>query len=375
MVSVPSFDTGTAAPAVRKPAFAVSFGSGGSGGGMVSALGSAIGVDLGAGGDKWKNAVLSISVEAGLAPSVDAATVSLLTGELAPEYAVDDDGSVSLGYDDSSTDLAFTGKIDSIRYSVAGRSQITATNGGARLSRLRVNQSYEQQKAGDIIKDLTGRVEVDTDTIEDGIDLPFYVVDDRRNAYQHIATLAKKSGLLAFFTTEGKLSVITFADGEPLQTFKYGQDILSLQITDSTPQIGAVSTIGDGAAGSKGADAWGWLVKDPSSVKGSAGDGAANRDFTDSALRSSDAAQTAADAISSGVQMAQSVGRLLVSGAPAVVVGGSIEVTDAPADSMNGKFLVRGLRHLYSKREGFTTLISFSKTGSGSGSGSLGGLL
>src|SRR5882724_4309833 len=125
---------------------------------MASALGSAIGVNLGASSDKWKNAVLSISIEASLAPSVDAATVSLLRGDLAPDYAVDDDGSVSLGYDDASTDLAFTGKIESIRYSVAGRSQLTATNGGARLSRLRVNQSYEQQKAGDIIKDLAGRV-------------------------------------------------------------------------------------------------------------------------------------------------------------------------------------------------------------------------
>ena len=269
MVSLPSFDTGSATPALRRPVFEVAFGSGDSGGGgLASALGGALGVDLGGAADQWKQSVASIAIDAGLAPSVDAVTIHLSAGETSPPVALDDEGSVSLGYEDGSTELAFTGKIDSLRHSIVGATSITAANGGVRLSRLRVNQSYEKQTAGDIVKDLAGRVEVETDSVEDGVDLPFYVIDDRRNAYQHIAALARKSGYLAFFTPESKLNFMPFVAGEPLQKFKYGEDILSLEVTDAAQMMGEVKITGEGAAGSKGGDAWSWLVKDPSFDQG-----------------------------------------------------------------------------------------------------------
>ena len=235
-----------------------------------------------------------------------------------------------------------------------------------------MNQSYEQQKAGDIVTDLAGRAGVDADTIEDGADFPFYVVDDRRSAYQQIAALARKSGYLAWFNPEGKLSFAPFTAGQAVQTFTYSEDILSLQVADAAPVIGAVTTIGEGAAGSQGQDAWSWLVKDPSSVTGSAGEGEAERQDQDASLRSSDAAQSAADGIADAASLTNFTGTGLVSGAPAVSVGSAIEIADAPQDVLNGLYLVRRVWHRFSKRDGFTTSICFSKT---SGGGSLGGLL
>ena len=332
-------------PAVRRPVLEVSFGNDSA--------------------DDWAQAIVSMSVETGLAPMVNAAEIILSADTQTPDVAIDDTGSVSLGYEDGSAELVFTGQIESVRHSVHGTTHITAVDGGAMLSKLRVNQSYEQQKAGDIVSDLAGRAEVGTDTIEDGVDFPFYVIDDRRSAYQHIAALAKKSGFLAYFMPDGNLNFAPFVAGQAVQTFTYGEDILSLQLTESSPVVGAVTTIGEGAAGSQGQEAWSWLVKNPSSVTGNAGDGDPERQIQDASLRSSNAAQSAADGISSAAVLTQLAGRILVPGASAVVVGSAIEISDAPQDELNGLCLVRRVQHRYSKDAGFTTLVVFSQTGNG----------
>jgi phage protein D len=255
--------------------------------------------------------------------------------------------------------------------------RLTVTNAAAQLAKQRINQSYEQQTAGDIIRDLTSTASVDTDSIEDGITFPFYILDDRRTAYHHIANLAQKSGYLAYITPENKLNFTPFNAGQPVQTFTYGTDVLSLTVTESTPGISRVITIGEGAAGSQGQSAWNWLIKDPSAVQGSSGDGDPNRELPDASLRSQDAAQQAADGKAIASIQLTLTGSLLVPGAPLVVVGSAIEVTDAPQDVLNGLFLVRTIRHRFSKRDGFTTQIGFSKAGDSSsgGLGSLGGLL
>lgn len=338
-------------PAVRRPVLETSFGGGSA--------------------DDWGRSVVSVAVQAGLAPSVDAVEVYLDGSDQAPAVAVGDTGSVSFGYEDGSTELAFLGEVEGVLHSVDGATSVTATNGGAALSALRINQSYEQQKAGDIVKDLAGSAGVGTDTVEDGVEFAFYVVDDRQNAYRHIAALARKSGYLARFTPEGKLSFAPSTAGQAVQTFAYGEDILSLEATDALPVVGAVTTFGEGAAGSQGQEAWSWLVKDPSSVSGSAGSGEPEREVQDPSLRSSAAAQSAAEGIANAAGLTKLTGKLLVPGAPAVAVGLAVEVVDAPQDALNGLYLVTGVRHRLSKREGFTTLVGIARTGEGG----LGGLL
>jgi phage protein D len=344
------FAGGNARPAFRRPLFSVGLG------------GSA---------DEWAQSLVSLTVEAGLAPFADAATLHLAGGAASPDVAVEDSGAVELGYGDDATETVFTGQVEELRRSVHGETSVTASNGAALLSRTRVNQSYEQQKAGDIVKDLAARAGADTDTVEDGADFPFYVVDDGRNAYQHIAALARKSGFLAYFTPEGKLSFLPFTAGQAVQTFTHGEDVLSLDATEVVPAVGAAKTVGDGAAGSQGQEAWSWLAKDPSSVTGSAGSGGPERVIQDASLRSTEAAQGAADGIAGAAERMKLVGELLVPGSPAVIVGSAVEVVDAPQDALNGLFLVRRVRHRFSKRGGFTTRISFGRAGDGG----LGGLL
>jgi len=371
---VSGFLSETTAPvAVRRPVFDISFGSGGGGGGLLGAAGGALGIE--GSQDPWQTNMVSFYVNCAVAPSVDISNLLLMEKDQAHSVVIEDAGSISLGYEDSSTDLVFTAEVDSIRHDLRGTLCIGVVNGGARLSKLRVNQSYEQQNAGDIVADLISQAGVDSEIIEDGITFPFYVVDDRKNSYQHIAALAKTSGFAAFFTPEDKLYFGPLLEGEPVQTFSYAIDIMTIQMNEVSPLVDNVTIIGAGAAGSQGQEAWSWLVKDPSSVTGQAGDGEHERLLSNASLRSGEASQAAVDAIINAAAQTLHTGRITVPGAPAVVIGSSIEISDAPQEMLNGTCVVRGIQHCYSKHDGFISIIDFTRAGEGGLSGGLGALL
>jgi phage protein D len=367
---------GGATASVRRPLFRIAFaaGAGGSGGGPGGALGgaasavagaaAALGVDLAGGAtDPWQEATAAITLEAGVAPFADRLVIDLADDARAPSVALGDVGSVSLGYQDGGPTAVFGGRIEAVRRGLGGGVRILAANGGAALARLRVNQSYQNRSAGDVVRDLAGRAAVETDAVEDGTTFPFVVVDDRRGAYAQIAALARRCGFLASFTGEGKLRFGPPADGQASQSFAYGVDVLALHAVETSPAVGEVTAVGEGAAGGSGQEAWSWLVKDPSAVTDRAGSGDPARLLTDGALRSRDAVRRAAAAVSDAAAATSLAGTLLVAGAPAVALGGAVEVTGAPEARLNGLWAVRRVRHRYAKREGFTTLLGLVKPG------------
>ena len=352
-------------PAVRKPGVEISFAAS-SGGGLVPDIGMLNTAD------PWQRSLLSISTVSSLAPNVDSSKLVISNDDQAPAVAVDDEGSIALGYEDSSIDVVMSGHIDQLHSDTRNLTSITAVNGGTSLSQLRINQSYEQQAAGDLVNDLCSQAEVEMEVIESGIDLPFYVVDDHYNAYQHIDRLARRSGFIAHFTTEGKLYFGPQPAGQAVQTFSYANDILEVLIQKNNSSTSAVTVIGEGAVGSEGQDAWSWLMKDPGAVSAEAGDGK-SRLISDAALRSSEACQAAADGAASRSAARSLSGHILTAGAPAVVVGSTIKITGAPGEAMNGDFFVSRVSHRYSKQHGFTSLINFRQ--GGESGGLLGGLL
>ena len=122
------------APAVRKPAFSLSFGSGST--------------------DDWARSLATVSVEAGLAPAVDVAEVVFSSRDDAPKVALGDTGDVSLGFDDDSPAAVFKGAVRACTTPSSGTTRLVASNGGAVLAAFRLDQGYEQQSAGDIVRDL-----------------------------------------------------------------------------------------------------------------------------------------------------------------------------------------------------------------------------
>ncbi len=349
------FLSGSPPPALRRTVCELSFGSGSTA--------------------DWQAALVWVRIQAGLAPAVNVAEIILAAGGQSPAVAVGDTGTINLGYDDSGAQLVFTGAVQSVRYSLDGQVRVTAVDGSGSLAWLRINQSYEKQKAGDIVRDLAGRASVSVGNLQDGIDFPFYVVDDRSSAYQHIAGLARKCGFLAYLDPQGELVFAPFTAGQPAQTFTYAQDILALLAQETPTVVGSVTVTGEGAASSQGQDAWNWLIKDPSAVQARSGSGGPERFVTDSSLRSAGAAQQSADGLVQAAARSAMAGRLLVPGSPGVTVGSTVEVKEAPQASLNSTFLVCGLRHTYSKGAGFLTQLDINQAGSASISSLLGGLL
>ena len=334
--------SGAASAATRAPAFEVAFGSG-----------------------AWADHVVSISVETGIAPAVAAAEIVLGARPDAPAPVVGDAGDVALGYADAGAETVFTGAVGAVERTLAGTTRVVATDGGAALAALRVNQSYEQQAAGDVVSDLAGRAGVSTGAVDQGSDLAHHVVDDGRSAWAHVGTLAARCGFVAHVAPDGTLAFGPYAQGAPALTLTYGEDVLALDASDAPAAAGAVTAIGEGAAGAEGQAAWSWLLKDPAAVTSTAGSGDPERILADGTLRSAAAAQAAAKGLHDAGALAASTAQALVPGAPAAVVGGAVEITGAPG-GLDGTWLVRGLRHRYTKRRGFTTLLLLARSAGGS---------
>lgn len=369
---------GTTPTTTRKPIFAVQMGGGGAAdaglGGLAASVGSALGVNLGGGADPWQQHLVALRMESGLAPFVDVAEIVLAITPQSPPVALADRGSLSVGYSDNGTKLVFTGTVAEVRHGL-GLQQVRMTNGGGALARLRINQSFEQQSAGDIVKELVALAEVDTETVEDGGDYPFYVLSQGQSVYRHLAEVGRQNNFAAWFTPAGKLVFAPLEEGDPVATFTYGDSVLALQINEATPVFDAVTVTGEGAAGSQGAKAWPWLIKDPAAVTSSAGDGARQRLVNAPGLRTSNLVQTTATGLVNFSSLGNISGRLLAPGAPTVAVGSTIEIANAPQAIANGRFLVQHVRHSFTRREGFTTLIGFTKAGDGGGAlGALSGL-
>lgn len=330
-----------ASPAVRKPAFELSFGSGST--------------------DDWARALAEVAVEAGLAPAVDAASVLLAARDDAPSASLGDTGHVSLGFDDDTTVSVFKGAVCAVNRTVSGKTRAVASNGGAALSGFRLDQGYEQQSAGDIVRDLAGKANVDVGQVDAGPSLPYYVVDSRQNAWEHVAKLAALAGFEAWVDADGALRFGPLQAGSPVQTFTYGKDVLELDALETPPSAGAVTVVGDGAAGSNGSDAWSWNLKDASPLKGTAGSGDPALLFQLGALRSADAASAAAQGVVARAKLGGLTARLLVPGAPNAAVGSTVAIASAPDDTLNGSWLVRATRHRLVKARGYTTMLALAK--------------
>lgn len=369
---------GAAPPSVRKPVVEVVFGGpapDAGGGGVLGALGSVADSLLGGGSsnDPYASAAVELRADLGLAPQVDVVEVLFSAGR-GPKAAVGDEASVKLGYADSTTVAVFKGKVAGQRTGSDGSRRLVLHNASADLAALRLNVSFESQSAGDVVGHIAAEASVPKGRIESGPDLAFYGVDDRMPAYAHIAELAEMAGLVARVNGEGKLDWLPIDDGSSVQTFTWGQDVMSGSLRSAAAATGKRTVVGEGAAGSSGSDAWCWLVKDPSSVKASVGDGPGERVLARPALRSRDAVSKASAGVAAGRARAAALLQLVVPGAPAVASASVFEVAGAPDAGMNAKWAAVRVRHRMSKTSGFVSIIDAIKAGAGAGAGG-GGLL
>jgi phage protein D len=297
--------------------------------------------------------LVSLRTSAALAVPVNTASVVLAPPD-GISAAPGDEIEIELGYGDD-LQTVFTGLVESVDWSIEGVA-IRAASAFRGLVSERFNRFFEKPKAGDIVSDVAGLVDVRTGDVEPGLEFPTYALSDGVTAYDALRTLAERCGFDLYADTDDKL---VFAPYTPSQThpFQFGVNILSLNVKTVRAPIGGVEIYGESPASlGQGQDAASWLTK--KDVKGTAGggDGLTVRRFEPAARTQEDAAKIA-QAILDAFSATRAC-TLTVLGAPAVHLGHAVDISDMPHDDQNGTFKVVGVSHRLDTKKGFYTIIN-----------------
>ena len=281
--------------------------------------------------------------------------------EEAQAKRLDDEAVIELGYAGNSgltqvmAGTVVTVEPDLTTARVVGHCAVQA------LLRTFVDQTYESKTAGQIVSDLADKAGMDVATAEDGITFPAYVIHGRRTIYHHMRELADLCGFDLYINADGELVFEEFVSGNTVHVFEYTKHILELDVLQAPKRAALVEAWGESPTGSQGEEAWAWLTKDFSGSKGTAGSGDPKLLLERAALRTADAARTAAEAALTAIQRRTLRGRLLVTGQPQVKLGDAIRLRDVPNDALNETFQVRSVIHRITKIGGFTTTIEFRR--------------
>ncbi len=251
-----------------------------------------------------------------------------------------------------------TGTVTSVHPNLT-TTRIVGTSGATSLLRAFVEETFESKTAGAIVRDLADRAGVEVRTAEDGIRFPAYVVDGRRSLYDHLLDLAALCGFDLYVDAEGKLVCERFQAGKQVHVFEYGKHVVELDVLRTPPRADRVQAWGESPASSRGDEAWGWLTPDFKGSRGEAGEGERLLLLERPALRTREAARTAARAAHTEIQRRTLRGRLVSTGRPAVKLGDAIRLRGVPDDSLNANFQVRCVTHRLTKAGGFTTAVGF----------------
>jgi phage protein D len=272
--------------------------------------------------------------------------------------ARDDETKIELGYaDNGGFEKVLTGKVETVAANLT-TTRLTGYSGADALLRTFVEQTYESKTAGAIARDLADKSGVDVATADDGIKFPAYVVDGRRSAYLHLQDLAELCGFDLYINSDGELVFEKFINGKTVHKFEFAKHIVALEVQRTPALGGSVEAFGESPSGSKGEDASAWLTTDFSGSKGSAGSGAVLLRERP-ALRTKEAASTAAKAALTNIQRRTLRGQVMTVGRPEVKLGDAIRLIGMADDALNTFFQVRSVVHRITKLGGFTTQVGF----------------
>lgn len=265
---------------------------------------------------------------------------------------------VELGVGDE-RQVVFTGQVQAVKRELRG----LTIHCQSRLSALvnsHMNKLYEKQKAGEIVSDLAGLVEVETGQVENGFQFPVYVLADAETLFDHVLALARRNGFDCYADAEDKLVFAPFA-GQTVHRLQYGVNILDGRAETAPEVVSGVEVYGESPSSlGQGSEAYSWLTK--KEVKGSAGTAAGTTlRLADPALKDLDTAGLVAQALFQQLSRRKS-GQVRVPGLPAVQLGDAIQLQDMPDGGLDGLYQVTAVCHQLNKRSGFVTTIHYQET-------------
>lgn len=299
--------------------------------------------------------IINLSVDLDLNVPLDSFRIDLVPGMKANRIRNSDAVIIELGYE-GTLKKVMTGAVDAVEsrmtsVMVEGFSVVSI------LTRTRVNQVYEMQTAGAIVKDLAGKAGISVKDVQEGLSFPQYVVDDTKDVYTHMKDLARKCGFDIFITGDGRLIFKKYSRQTP-RPFKYGRDIIMAQANEPTPLSASVKVYGESPSSFKGADTAHWITKRV--VEGVAGSGTVHFLIEDPVIRDKETADKAAAAWLETIMTPLS-GTIKVLGNMWVMPGDTIEIKDIPDTRMNGEFQATGVGHIFNKNEGFVSTVDWVK--------------
>ena len=285
-------------------------------------------------------------------------------GEGIENLKKNEDVQVSLGYEENgSPDLSivFTGKVKSIKNT--GQKTLVLSP-LTTLYNLRFDQPYHDQTSGQIISDIAERAEIEVGEVADGSRLPSYVINQQKNAFEHIVELAKRPGFDFHADNEGKLVFKKYEISDNPRVIEYGKNILSVKLVDRAQPYNSFRVAGTSPSGTKGQDKQSWLTK--RSIEGRAGSGSNELLVQDMSAKDPDSAQEYAESLKRRSDNSINV-ELKILGDAKIMLGDTVRIENVPETenatevSLNGDFLVRELEHAFSSSEGFTTTLKCRK--------------
>jgi len=272
--------------------------------------------------------------------------------------AREDEVKIELGYaDDGGFTQVLKGTVEHVLPDLT-ITKVSGYSGADALLRTFVEQTYESKSAGAIVRDLADKAGLTVATAEDGIEFPAYVVDGRRSAYLHMHDLADLCGFDLYINPDGELIFEKFFSGKTIHVFDFAKHIVGFDVARTPPLAGLVEAWGESPAGSQGENSWAWVTTDFSGSRGRAGEGALFL-HERPALRTREAAATAATALLTNIKRRTLRGNVMTIGRPQVKLGDAVRFREMSDDSLNAVFQVRKVTHRVNKLKGFTTTVGF----------------
>jgi len=258
---------------------------------------------------------------------------------------------VSLGSDGSDS-LVFTGQVDEARSteSVVVLKAIGATAG---LTAERKSQTFVQQKAADIVKDLASSITIDA--VDADLELFSYSVDGRRSVWQHLNDLAQLSGAYVSSTPKGALQFTVPRTGTADHTLRYGAALLEWDFSQR-PEPSVPKVVPNGSASEAGREKWHWLLNDPS--------GGSDPARLVGAFHSRDAADALQKALEARAKRSAIKGTFTAVGDPAIRPGDLVKLEDLPTADP-GLLRLLSVKHTLDGGRGFLTLAVAESGGAG----------
>jgi hypothetical protein len=195
--------------------------------------------------------------------------------------------SLDMGWGDSGTTV-FTGTIESLEYTLNEVHGI-AHGSQKELAHTRIDETFIDQTAGEVVQALADRAGLATGTIDTGIQLPKYLAEASVSLFEHLHLLARVCGVDVFTDEEGKINFTKREAFTADYTYQYGINLMDARITQTRPATSSIQVIPESPASQEGEEASSWFVKSSRDLSAIAGEGNIRR-FTSALCTTKEAA-------------------------------------------------------------------------------------